>query len=248
MDHGNFVWYEYTAADPGSAAGFYGSVMGWTAEAAEVAGIRFTMFRADGTPVAAMYPLQDLDPGTPKGWTGYVAVRDLDEAATRMEEAGGAAVRRLTVGDMRLGVFKDPQGARIAMMENCEPRNLAYGTKGTMGWHELLATDWESVFGTYSALFGWTKGIAMEGCPTGVYQIIQSEGRDIGAMMTKVPDVPEPTWLFYVFTDSITAAAERVHAAGGQVIFGPQEVPGGMWIINALDPQGSSIALVGPLG
>jgi predicted enzyme related to lactoylglutathione lyase len=32
------------------------------------------------------------------------------------------------------------------------------------------------------------------------------------------------------------------------VIFGPQEVPGGMWIINVVDPQGSSIALVGPLG
>jgi uncharacterized protein len=248
MEHGNFVWYEYTAADAEASARFYGSVMGWSAEDAEVGGIRFTMMRAGGAPVAAIYPAGDRDPETPKGWTGYVAVRDLDEASARMSEAGGTNVSQTRVGDMRLGVFKDPQGARIAMMENCEPRNIGYGTLGTFGWHELLAQDWEAVFDTYAGLFGWTKGVAMETPSMGVYQILQSGGRDFGAMMTKPAEVPAPVWGFYVFTDSIKAAMDRVKAGGGQVIFGPQEVPGGMWIINVLDPQGSFIALVGPHG
>jgi predicted enzyme related to lactoylglutathione lyase len=36
-----------------------------------------------------------------------------------------------------------------------------------------------------------------------------------------------------------------VKANGGAVLVGPQEVPGGAWIINAQDPQGGTFALVG---
>jgi predicted enzyme related to lactoylglutathione lyase len=38
---------------------------------------------------------------------------------------------------------------------------------------------------------------------------------------------------------------DRVKANGGMVLFGPQDVPGGAWIINAQDPQGGAFALVG---
>jgi hypothetical protein len=33
--------------------------------------------------------------------------------------------------------------------------------------------------------------------------------------------------------------------AGGQVIQGPMEVPGGGWIVNGLDPEGAMFALTG---
>jgi predicted enzyme related to lactoylglutathione lyase len=36
----------------------------------------------------------------------------------------------------------------------------------------------------------------------------------------------------------IDAAAERVKANGGKILNGPMEVPGGDWIVNAMDPQG----------
>jgi predicted enzyme related to lactoylglutathione lyase len=35
--------------------------------------------------------------------------------------------------------------------------------------------------------------------------------------------------------------------AGGKVLIGPQEVPGGSWIANGLDPQGALFALVAPV-
>jgi len=38
----------------------------------------------------------------------------------------------------------------------------------------------------------------------------------------------------------------RVNAAGGKVVHGPQEVPGGAYIINGVDPQGAAFNLVGP--
>jgi predicted enzyme related to lactoylglutathione lyase len=53
-------------------------------------------------------------------------------------------------------------------------------------------------------------------------------------------------WLYYINVEAIDAAVERVKAGGGQVINGPMEVPGGSWIINALDPQGAMFALLAP--
>ena len=41
----------------------------------------------------------------------------------------------------------------------------------------------------------------------------------------------------------INAATERIKAAGGTILFGPTEVPGGDWIVNAMDPQGAAFSL-----
>jgi uncharacterized protein len=50
-------------------------------------------------------------------------------------------------------------------------------------------------------------------------------------------------WLLYFRVPDIDAAGERVKAAGGQVLHGPMEVPGGGFIVQAMDPQGAMFAL-----
>jgi hypothetical protein len=35
-----------------------------------------------------------------------------------------------------------------------------------------------------------------------------------------------------------------VKSAGGKVLHGPVQVPGGSWIVNGVDPQGAMFALV----
>jgi predicted enzyme related to lactoylglutathione lyase len=62
-------------------------------------------------------------------------------------------------------------------------------------------------------------------------------------MMT-LPGIP-PAWLYYFVVDDIDAGVERVKENGGIIDMGPQEVPGGAWIINGQDPQGGYFALVG---
>ena len=42
---------------------------------------------------------------------------------------------------------------------------------------------------------------------------------------------------------TINAAAERVKANGGKILNGPMEVPGGDWVLNALDPQDAAFSL-----
>ena len=68
----------------------------------------------------------------------------------------------------------------------------------------------------------------------------------MGAMMQRPEQVPAPQWCHYFWVDSITAAKERVETAGGQVVNGPHEVPGQLWIIQGIDPQGALFSLVGP--
>jgi uncharacterized protein len=67
-------------------------------------------------------------------------------------------------------------------------------------------------------------------------------------MMIKTPETPAPFWLYYFNVSAVEAAMARVNDAGGQVIHGPMQVPGGNWIAHCLDPQGAIFALVGPKG
>jgi predicted enzyme related to lactoylglutathione lyase len=46
-------------------------------------------------------------------------------------------------------------------------------------------------------------------------------------------------------------AAEKFYGGyvggnGGAVVNGPQEIPGGEFVINAVDPQGAMFSLIGP--
>jgi len=65
-------------------------------------------------------------------------------------------------------------------------------------------------------------------------------------MMTKPAEVPVAYWGYYFNTEAIDAAAARVTAAGGKILFGPMEVPDGSWVVQCLDPQGAVFALVAP--
>jgi predicted enzyme related to lactoylglutathione lyase len=82
--------------------------------------------------------------------------------------------------------------------------------------------------------------------PMGIYQIFSTSDRQGGGMMTKTAQTPAPFWLYYFTVNAIDAAAGRVKAAGGQIVNGPMQVPGGQWIVQGLDPQGAMFAMVSP--
>jgi hypothetical protein len=73
--------------------------------------------------------------------------------------------------------------------------------------------------------------------------LFHSGGEDLGGMMNS-PNFPIPTWIYYFTVDDINAAKARVEAAGGQVLNGPHQVPGGRWMLQGLDPQGAVFGLL----
>jgi predicted enzyme related to lactoylglutathione lyase len=242
---GSFGWYELTTAEPEAAEAFYKAVVGWGSHKFSDE-MPYTVLTAGGLGVAGVAsPQAEYEPS---GWIGYVMVEDTDAAADGVKQAGGSVHYGPDdiPGVGRFAVTSDPQGVAFNLMTpvGMESEFPPAGSVGTIGWRELHTTDWEKAFGFYSGQFGWAKSQAMDMGPMGTYQLFSDGGVDVGAMMNS-PNMPKPTWLFYFRVDSIEAAIERIKTAGGQVLMGPHEVPGGDWIVQGSDPQGVMFALVG---
>jgi predicted enzyme related to lactoylglutathione lyase len=251
---GSFVWYEYMASDAKAAADFYAAVVGWTASAGDMTDFPYTLLSAGPRAVAGLMglPEEARRMGARPGWLGYVGVPDVDAFAAKIAAAGGAIHRPAAdiPGVGRFAVVGDPHGAPFVIFKGepaADPRPpLAPDAPGNVGWRELRAGGLDAAFAFYSGLFGWKKTQAMDMGPMGAYQVIEIGGGQGGGMMAKPAETPAPFWLYYFNVDAIDAAAERVKSAGGRLVSGPHEVPGGGWVVRALDPQRAMFALLAP--
>ncbi|MDQ2801380.1 MAG: serine hydrolase, partial [Pseudomonadota bacterium] len=217
------------------------------------AGRHYTVLSAGETPVGGLMelPQRARDAGARPGWIGYVAVDDVDAVALRVRDAGGAIHRAAEdiPGIGRFAIVDDPQGATFTLfkaLDAGETPPAAGATPGHVGWHDLQAADWEAAFAFYADLFGWTKAEAIDMGPMGIYQLFATGGAPVGGMMTKTDAMPAPGWTYYFNVDDTDTAVIRVKDAGGQVLNGPQQVPGGQWVAQCLDPQGAVFGMVGP--
>ncbi|MCP3473284.1 VOC family protein [Bradyrhizobium sp. CCGUVB1N3] len=251
VDHlGHFAWYELMTTDLAAAGAFYGEVVGWDVKDASTAGLAYSVVTAGDIPVGGLMDLPEEGRrlGATPRWVGYVAIDDMDAKAAQIRRLGGAILVSPTDSNIgRISVVADPQGATFALVTG-----LTYGQRqpggldeaGRVGWHELLAEDRTKIFPFYGELVGWQKAHAGTD-PADLYESFSVAGQTIGGMLTKLPSVSQPCWLYYFNVDDIGAAAKRVHAGGGRVLQGPSELPDGCWIVRCADPQGALFALQG---
>ena len=250
---GHFAWYELLTTDRAAAAVFYGKVVGWDVTDASVPELAYTVLSAGNIPVSGLMDLPEEGRrlGATPRWIGYIAVDDIDATAAQIKHLGGAIMVPPTDSNIgRISVVADPQKATFALVTG-----LTYGDgrpggleqPGRVGWHELLAEDRNRIFDFYGTLFGWRKANA-ETDPADLYQLFSAGGQTTGGMLTKLPSVSQPFWLYYFNVDDIGAAAKRVEAGGGRILQGPIELPDGCWIVRCADPQGALFALQGTRG
>ena len=97
----------------------------------------------------------------------------------------------------------------------------------------------------YQDVFGWQPSDAMDMGDMGTYQMFNRPHGMIGGMMNKPPQMAHvpPNWQIYFRVPDVHAATERIKAGGGKILNGPMEVPGGDWVVNAMDPQGAAFGL-----
>jgi hypothetical protein len=247
---GRFVWYELMTTDMAAASAFYAEVVGWGAHDASTPDLAYTLFTAGEASVSGLMglPEEARKLGATPRWMGYVGVNDVDATAGRIKRLGGAVYVPPTDSNIgRISVVADPQMATLALVTGLKPgqsQSAEPDGLGRVGWHELLATDWEKVFPFYGEIFGWQKADA-EIDPTDTYQLFAAGGQTLGGMLAKRPTEPVPFWLYYFNIDDLDAAAERVKSAGGQILEAPLELPGGSWIARCVDPQGAAFAVQG---
>ena len=252
---GDFIWYELMTPDPEGSKAFYDAVVGWTIGegVAEFNGYRMIGTK-DGKFTGGVLPLTgDMQQhGARPMWLGYINVPDVDAKIASIEAAGGRALMGPTdipnVG--RIAMVADPQGAPFYVMKPIPPANDPNARSDVFSptevqrcaWNELVTTDLEAARRFYPEQFGWTLGDVMPMGPMGEYQFILQDGQMIGAMFA--PPDRQPAWRFCFRVENLERSIEAVRESGGEVLFGPTEVPGGGRIIQANDPQGAFFMLI----
>jgi len=246
---GRPLWYELMTSDMKAAEAFYQTVVGWKTSPFEGAGQPYTMFNRSGdVSVAGMMTKPD-EVKAPPFWAMYVGVPKLEEAASHIKRLGGRehteVIEVPNVGRMQM--MADPQGAAFYIYEpsGAEQRPEGAPEVGEASWHELLTTDWQAAMKFYQQVFGWQPSEAMDMGPMGTYQMFNRPHGMIGGMMNKPPEMANvpPNWQIYFRVPDVHAAVERIKANGGRILNGPMEVPGGDWVVNAMDPQGAAFGL-----
>ena len=246
---GRPLWYELMTTDTKAAETFYRTVVGWKSAPFAGSPQPYTTFNRSGEiPVAGLMSRPD-GMNAPPFWAMYIGVPKLEEAAAHIKRLAGDECSPVidvpTVGRMQM--MKDPQGAAFYIYEpsGSEQRPEAAPEIGEASWHELMTTDAAAAMKFYSDVFGWQPSETMDMGPMGKYHMFNRPHGMIGGMMNQLPEMAHvpPNWQIYFRVPDIPSAIERIKANGGQILNGPMEVPGGDWIVNAMDPQGAAFSL-----
>ena len=250
---GTFVWHDLMTSDANGAMKFYGEVAGWGTQPFEESPTPYTMWTNNGVPLGGVTAINDemKQHGVVPSWLASVGVNNVDETVRQANQLGGKTIAPPMdiPGAGRYAIIADPQGVPMAVFapsgEGMQGGGDDAGTpkNGEFSWHELSTSDSKAAFDFYSKLFGWEKTSEFDMGPMGVYQMYGQNGVPYGGMMTRTPEMPPPNWLCYIHVPDAKASAETIKNAGGKLMMGPMEVPGGDWITIATDPQGAAFAV-----
>lgn len=254
---GRWIWYELMTPDVAGSKAFYEAVVGWTVTpgSAQTNDYGF-IANADGGMTGGVLPLtKDMtDHGARPCWLGYVGVDDVDASLAAIEAAGGKVLMPANDVPMagRIAMVADCCGAPFYIMTPTPPPGGGESTSfsalpkpGRCGWNELYCGNLDTALEFYTRLFGWTLPDAMDMGPMGKYQFIAHDGVTHGAIMKRPDAMPVSVWGHYFWVESIADAKELIEASAGQVVNGPMQVPGELWVVQGIDPQGALFSLVG---
>ncbi len=119
---------------------------------------------------------------------------------------------------------------------------------GDFIWYELMTTDADAAQGFYGGLLGWTfKDSGQEGVD---YRQFAADGPDVGGLMPLTQEMQDggarPLWAGYVGVEDVDVGADAIKKAGGEVLMGPQDIPGIGRFAFVKDPQGASLYIMRP--
>lgn len=241
---GRFIWHELLTTDTGASAAFYQKVLPWRTQPSSMPG--YTIWMAGQTQIGGLMALPAEAAGAPPHWLLYVGTPNVDATCAQAQALGAKVHKAATdipnVG--RFAVLADPQGATFAVFTpGAGPPPGAAPAQGGFTWHELATTNVAAALRFYGELFGWTKGPGHDMGGMGVYQLFEHGGSQVGGMCNVQGPSTPPSWLSYVHVADSNRTVAAVKAAGGRLLHGPMEVPGGSWIALFMDPQGGAFAV-----
>ena len=244
---GEPCWADVVAGDVDAAKDFYGALFGWTyAETGPELG-NYVMAECHGRIVAGISPPPPGSEQLPSAWTLYLASRDLDDTAHRVDQSGGKiAMGPLEITDQGRMLFAiDPAGAPFGVLESRGHVGFGvYGVPGAPCWAELNTRDAEGADAFYRALFDYDQRQLGDGNQFD-YTVWSLSGYDHCGrlLMTEAWDGIAPNWMVYFGVDDTDAAADRARLAGGRVQSPPFDSAQGR-LAAITDPNGATFAVI----
>lgn len=155
-------WVDVEHRDVEAAKEFYGELLGWTFTQATPPGIPFqyVVAQLDGEDVAGLSgPADPSDEGPDQpAWNTYVAVDDIEAAASSVESSGGQILQPPTAAGEggSSAVCADPSGVQFRLWQakrrlGAQVTNLP----GAWNFSDLHAADPGASARFYAAVFGW---------------------------------------------------------------------------------------------
>jgi uncharacterized protein len=255
-------WIDTSQPDPEAAVAFYSDLFEWEFENVmppDAPG-EYCIARIRGGDVAAVGSQPEGGPPAAV-WNTYIWVESADEAAAKVQGAGGQVVTPpFDVPQAgRMAVFTDPEGAAFNVWQAREHKGARIVNEpGSLNFNNLNSRDPEGAKAFYGSVFGWETlpmtggaqawrqpgyGDYLEARTPGMRQGMADMGapagfEDVVATLMPIADDAPAYWSVTFAVDDADTTAERAAELGGQVVVPPMDAP---WVRMTVlsDPQGA---------
>jgi predicted enzyme related to lactoylglutathione lyase len=241
-------WVDLQTPDQAAAKAFYAGLFGWAYDDQPMSeGQVYSMAMLDGKNVGAIAPQSPelAAAGAPPMWNTYLAVDSVDDAASKVEAAGGKVLMPpFDVMDSgRMTFVADPGGATAGLWQAGSHIGASLVNEpGTVIWNELITAD-ASAAAFYEQVIGLTTAtMSMEGEE---YTLFRADGQDVGGTTApQEPGVPSHWHVYFAVTDA-DASVAKATGLGGSLQTEPFDSPVGR-IATVRDPQGAVFSIIQP--
>lgn len=120
---------------------------------------------------------------------------------------------------------------------------MATWTYGMFVWRELATNDVDAALRFYGELVGWKS--RKEELPNGPYYVLLAGEKQVGGLMKLAAGVDMPPyWMSYLSVPEVDEALGTAKRLGGEVVWGPVEVPDIGRMGTVVDPRGAAFSVM----
>lgn len=212
---GRFVRYRLSSRDPEAARAFYRALFGWTAA-------------PNGCLAVQGRPMFEVIAGEPAaGWTGHIAVDDLDGGIAIATGHGGAVrapAERASGG--RIGHVTDTDGVALALFQGSGPGEILsdedHPSHGMPAWNVLVTHNPEDAVRFYVPLCGWVvEEIDLDHELLGTYYVADRDGQAVAGIIRAPGPHITPHWCLCMAVDNLDETLVLGRSLGAQVVREP---------------------------
>jgi predicted enzyme related to lactoylglutathione lyase len=239
------IWIDLATSDLDRARDFYGTVFGWTFDAAGPEYGGYVTALLDGRPVAGLMA-NDPQWNAPDGWTTYLHTADVDATVATAAAAGGTSCGpTMDVPDKgRMAMLADSAGALFGLWQPTGHRGYeVVGERGAPVYHQLTTRDYGAALTFYREVFGWATDTVADSDEFR-YSTATFEGEALVGVMDggNIPGDWASHWSFFLGADDVDKTVQLVTDNGGGVLRGAEDTPYGR-LAAVTDPTGAAFNL-----